>query len=125
VNRRTDGSRVNVGRIPRLKLEYQVSRPFFVRLVGQYVQQQTDSLRDDSRTGAPILIATPNGAVRTQASRANLFHGDALLSYQPIPGTVILAGYGSDMTDGREFRFRDLTRTRDAFFAKVSWLFRM
>ena len=125
VNRRTDGSLVNVGRIPRLKLEYQVSRPFFVRLVGQYVQQQTDSLRDDSRTNAPILIATPTGAVRTQASRTNLFHGDVLLSYQPIPGTVILAGYGSDLTDERAFGFRDLTRTQDAFFAKVSWLFRM
>jgi hypothetical protein len=125
VNRRTDGSLVNVGRIPRLKLEYQVSRPFFVRLVGQYVQEQTDSLRDDSRTNAPILIATPSGVVRTQASRTNLFHGDVLLSYQPIPGTVILAGYGSDMTDERAFGFRRLERTGDAFFAKVSWLFRM
>lgn len=125
VNRRTDGSLVNVGRIPRLKLEYQLSRPFFVRLVGQYVQQQTDSLRDDSRTNAPILIATPSGVVRSQASRTNLFHGDVLLSYQPIPGTVILAGYGSDMTDERAFGFRRLERTRDAFFAKVSWLFRM
>ena len=66
----------------------------------------------------------PTG-VRTQASRTNLFHGDVLLSYQPIPGTVILAGYGSDMTDERAFGFRDLTRARDAFFAKVSWLFRM
>ena len=125
MNRRTDGSLVNVGRIPRLKLEYQVSRPFFVRLVGQYVQEQTDSLRDDSRTNAPILIATADGVVRTEASRTNRFHGDVLLSYQPIPGTVILAGYGSDLTDERAFRFRGLTRTQDAFFAKVSWLFRM
>lgn len=125
VNRRTDGTLVNVGRIPRLKLEYQVSRPFFVRLVGQYVQQQTDSLRDDSRTGAPILIDTGNGIIRSQASRSNVFHGDVLLSYQPMPGTVILAGYGSDMLDQRAFGFRDLTRTNDAFFAKVSWLFRM
>jgi hypothetical protein len=125
VNRRTDGSLVNLGRIPRLKLEYQLSRPFFVRLVGQYVQQQTDSLRDDSRTNAPILIATSSGVVRSQASRHNQFHGDVLLSYQPMPGTVILAGYGSDMTDQRAFGFRDLTRTRDAFFAKVSWLFRL
>ena len=38
---------------------------------------------------------------------------------------VILAGYGSDMTDERAFGFRDLTRAGDAFFAKVSWLFRM
>jgi hypothetical protein len=63
--------------------------------------------------------------VRSQASRTNLFHGDLLLSYQPIPGTVILAGYGSDMTDERAFGFRGLERTRDALFAKVSWLFRL
>lgn len=125
VNRRTDGSLVSVGRIPRLKLEYQLSRPFFVRLVGQYVQEHTDSLRDDSRTGAPILIATSGGVIRSLPSRTNLFHGDVLLSYQPIPGTVILAGYGSDMTDERAFGFRGLTRTGDALFAKVSWLFRM
>jgi hypothetical protein len=125
VNRRTDGSLVNVGRIPRLKLEYQVTRPFFVRVVGQYVQQKTDSLRDDSRTGAPILIATPDGVVRSQAARTNLFHGDVLLSYQPAPGTVILAGYGSDLADDRAFAFRDLTGRGDAFFTKVSWLFRL
>src|SRR6267142_2652464 len=56
VNRRTDGSLVNVGRILRAKVEYRLSRPLFVRLVGQYVRDQTDSLRADSRTGAPILI---------------------------------------------------------------------
>lgn len=125
VNRRTDGSLVNVGRIPRLKLEYQVSRPFFVRLVGQYVQDQTDSLRDESRTGAPILIAGPSGVTRTAPQRTYTFHADALLSYQPVPGTVFLAGYGSDMTDERAFGFRNLARTDDAVFAKVSWLFRL
>jgi hypothetical protein len=125
VNRRTDGSLVNAGRIPRLKLEYQVSRPFFVRLVGQYVQEFTDSLRDDSRTGAPILVETGAGVVRSQVQRNNRFHADVLLSYQPIPGTVVLAGYGSDMLDARSFGFRGLTRTADAFFAKVSWLFRL
>jgi hypothetical protein len=124
VNRRTDGSVVNVGRIPRLKVEYQVSRPLFVRLVGQYVQTQTDSLRDDSRTGAPILIAGPTGVTRSAARHSNQFHADALLSYQPVPGTVILAGYGSDMTDERAFGFHNLTRTDDAVFVKVSWLFR-
>ncbi len=125
VNRRTDGSLVNVGRIPRLKLEYQVSRPFFVRVVGQYVQDETDSLRDDSRTGAPILIVRPSGIVRAGPQRTDAFHADVLLSYQPIPGTVILAGYGSNMDDDRAFGFRNLTRTGDTFFAKMSWLFRL
>ncbi len=125
VNRRTDGSQVSVGRIPRLKLEYQLSRPFFVRLVGQYVQQKTDSLRDDTRTGAPILIVGAGGPLRTMPTSYNQFHADVLLSYQPTPGTVIFAGYGSNLLDAGAFAFSNLRRTDDSFFAKVSYLFRL
>ncbi len=125
VNRRTDGSLVNVGRVLRAKVEYQVSRPLFVRVVGQYIQDKTDSLRDDSRTGAPILISGPGGLTRSAASHSNLFHADVLLSYQPVPGTVVFAGYGSDMVDQDAFQFRGLTRTDDAFFVKLSYLFRL
>src|SRR5207245_5195312 len=89
VNRRTDQSLVNVGRVFRAKGEYQISRPLFVRLVGQYIQDKTDSLRDDSRTNAPILIAGPGGVTRSAASATNLFHADVLLSYQPVLGTVV------------------------------------
>src|SRR5467141_78470 len=126
VNRRTDRSLVNVGRVARVKMEYQLSRPLFVRLVGQYIQDQTDSLRDDSRTGAPMLIAGPGGTVtRSAPSVTNLFHVDALVSYQPIPGTVVFAGYGSNMLDDDAFRFHGLTRTDDALFVKLSYLFRL
>ena len=125
VNRRTDGSLVNVGRVLRTKVEYQLSRPLFVRVVGQYIQDKTDSLRDDSRTGAPILKAGPGGVTRSVASRTNLFHADVLLSYQPVPGTVVFAGYGSNMVDEEAFQFRGLTRTDDAFFLKLSYLFRL
>src|SRR2546423_10704868 len=125
VNRRTDGSLVNVGRILRAKVEYQVSRPLFVRVVGQYIQDKTDSLRDDSRTGAPIFIDGPSGLTRSAASHSNLFHADVLLSYQPVPGTVVFAGYGSNMADEDAFRFRGLARTDDAFFLKLSYLFRL
>src|SRR5436190_3153620 len=126
VNRRTDGSLVNVGRVLRAKVEYQLSRPLFVRVVGQYIQDKTDSLRDDSRTGAPIFIRGPDSSLtRAAASRSNLFHVDALLSYQPVPGTVVFAGYGSDMVDEDAFQFRGLTRTDDAFFLKLSYLFRL
>ena len=126
VNRRTDGSLVNVGRVLRAKVEYQLSRPLFVRVVGQYIQDKTDSLRDDSRTGAPIFISGPDSSLtRAAASRSNLFHVDALLSYQPVPGTVVFAGYGSNMVDEEAFQFRGLTRTDDAFFLKLSYLFRL
>ena len=125
VNRRTDGSLVNVGRVLRAKLEYQVSRPLFVRVVGQYIQDKTDSLRDDSRTGAPIFIAGPDSLTRAAASHSNLFHADVLLSYQPVPGTVVFAGYGSNMVDEEAFRFRGLRRTDDSFFLKLSYLLRL
>ncbi len=121
VDRRTDGSTVFVGRIPRLKLEYQLTRPVFIRLVGQYVEQKTDALRDDSRTGAPILI----GGIRTTAQQHNQFLVDALFSYQPTPGTVLFAGYGATMQEPDAFRFGELRRTQDGFFAKLSYLFRL
>jgi hypothetical protein len=126
VNRRTDGSLVNAGRVARAKVEYQISRPLFVRVVGQYIQNETDSLRDDSRTNGPILIEGPPGTfTRTTAQSDNLFHVDLLVSYQPVPGTVVFAGYGSNMLDEQAFRFRGLTRTDDAVFVKVSYLFRL
>lgn len=92
---------------------------------GQYIQDKTDSLRDDSRTNAPILLETPSGVIRTAPTANNLFHVDALLSYQPVPGTVLFAGYGSDMLDNEALGFRSLTRTGDAVFVKVSYLFRL
>src|SRR5207302_3442833 len=121
----TDGSLVNVGRVLRAKIEYQVSRPLFVRVVGQYIQDKTDSLRDDSRTGAPVFIQGPDSLTRAAASHSNLFHADVLLSYQPVPWTVVFAGYGSNMVDQDAFQFRGLTRTGEAFFVKVSYLFRL
>jgi hypothetical protein len=45
-----------------VKLEYQVTRPIFVRFVGQYDGLKADALRDDSRTDDPILIRTASGA---------------------------------------------------------------
>jgi hypothetical protein len=48
-----------------------------------------------------------------------------LFSYQPNPGTVIFAGYGSSMVDSNSFDFRDVVRTADGFFVKLSYLFRL
>jgi hypothetical protein len=52
--RRSDGSKVGVRRIPRLTVEYQVSRPIFLRVIGEYDSRKQDALRDDSRTELPI-----------------------------------------------------------------------
>ena len=122
--RRTDGTTVDVLRVPRLKIEYQISRSTYVRYVGQYQALQTDSLRDDSRTNAPILIC---GATckRSAAVNSNSFRNDLLFSYQPVPGTVFFLGYGATQIDQDPFSFRALTRTADGFFVKLSYLFRL
>lgn len=125
-NRFSDGSRVRVRNLPRLKVEYQVNRAIFVRAVAQYDALWRDALRDDTRTGGRILIfdrATgrhlPAGEIRI-----NRVQADLLFSVQPSPGTVFFAGYGSSLGEEEAFRFRTLERTRDGFFVKFSYLLR-
>jgi hypothetical protein len=127
VGRRTDGSTVNIWRSPRLKIEYQLSRPIFLRLVGEYTTERRDALRDDTRTGAPILIFDPaeHAYVRTTAFGRRSFRGDFLFSYQPNPGTVLFAGYGSTLSDPSELGRASLRRAEDGFFLKLSYLFQL
>ena len=122
----SDGSLVRHRMIPRLKLEYQVARPLFVRVVGQYDATQVDSLRDDTRTGDPILIRNADGTFRRAVAqeRAGL-RWDGLFSYQPTPGTVFFMGYGATMGAPRFLSPSLLERTTDGFFVKASYLFRM
>jgi hypothetical protein len=123
VDRKSDGSLVRLRAIPRLKLEYQVARPIFVRVVGQYDGLKVDELRDDSRTEAPILIRTSTGFRRATAIDRGGLRVDWLFSYQPNPGTVFFAGYGASMGSAG-FEPSELQRTSDGFFVKLSYLFR-
>jgi hypothetical protein len=125
LDRRYDGSRLAAQSIPRLKVEYQISRPIFVRFVGQYNSNEQASLRDPT-THAPILVRNSSTGRFTPSARilTNGFRTDWLFSYQPTPGTVIFAGYGSTMTEAETFRFNDLARQTDGFFVKLSYLFR-
>lgn len=127
-DRRSDGSRVGSTLIPRLKVEYQVSRAVFLRLVGEYTADRRDDLRDDSRSNAPILIRDESGAYRRDlalAYSANQLRVDWLFSFQPTPGTVFFAGYGSQLAEPVSFRFGRLSRQSDGFFTKLSYLFRL
>ena len=127
-DRLTDASTVGVRRIPRLKVEYQIARPIFVRVIGEYDASRTDALRDDGRTGGRLMTYDP--ATDTYAPilghRENRFRLDWLFSYQPTPGTVFFAGYGSLMEEPDALRFgRRMERVTDGFFVKASYLFRM
>jgi hypothetical protein len=119
IARKADGSRFSSETIPRVKIEYQVSPPIFLRLVGQYAARSRSALRD--RNGNPILF---NG-VLDAGDTLNEFSTDWLFSYRPVPGTLVYLGYGSTLEEPREFRFQDLRRTRDGFFGKISYLFRL
>lgn len=127
--RRTDNSVVSVTHIPRVKLEYQISRALFARVVGEYRTTDQDDLRDDGRTDSPILLFDPNDGIYKRAP-AEAFEnhgmrGDFLLSFQPSPGTVFFAGYGGSYLDTGRFKFSNLRRTGDGFFVKASYLFRL
>jgi len=137
-NRRTDGSIVANNRIPRLKVEYQLARPLFVRVVGEYTSLFRDALRDEGRTGRPIIAPDLCANFADQVTRAcqrSSFRGDFLFSYQPNPGTVVFVGYGAGYADTRasaepfEFPrsvgFRGYNRLDDALFVKGSYLFRL
>ncbi len=119
LNRRRDGSRSSSETIPRIKVEYQVNRSLFLRMVAQYAAQKQTPLVD--RLGRPILI----GGVRVPSSSTNEFRMDWLFSYRPAPGTLLYLGYGTTMQEPRQFHFGDLSRTADGFFGKVSYVFRM
>lgn len=126
-NRANDGSVVGLRRVPRLKVEYQLTRALFVRVVGQYDASRQDDLRDNHRTEDPILLYDPETDTyeRAVASSRNYLRLDALFSYRPTPGTVLFLGYGTGLDDERAFRFQRLTRQHDGFFFKLSYLFRV
>jgi hypothetical protein len=125
--RPSDLSTVGMRRIPRLKVEYQLSRSIFVRFVGQYDAGVQDSLRDDSRTNDPILFYDSGTDTYVRAGRevSNDLRVDWLFSYRPTPGTVLFFGYGSSLEEPTAFRFRRIGRVNDGFFLKMSYLFRL
>ena len=54
ITRWRDNSLLSSASVPRLKVEYQLSRPLFLRFVGQYDNRQRDALRDPA-TNDPLM----------------------------------------------------------------------
>jgi hypothetical protein len=124
--RRTDGSLVGRSQIPRVKVEYQLSRAMLVRAVAEYQSERQDDLRDDSRTNDPLLLRRRDGSfTRMLGYQSNQVRPELLFAYTPIPGTVFFVGYGSTMDDTEAYRFRELRRQQDQVFVKASYLVRM
>ena len=123
--RRTDHTLAGRNVIPRVKIEYQLSRAIFVRVVGEYDLAEHDDLRDETRTFYPLII----DGHRASATRSRSLHGDYLFSYQPNPGTVLFLGYGSAAEGtpdpAERFTWEPLRRASDYLFVKYSYLLRL
>jgi hypothetical protein len=119
--RRSNDEQTAFTRIPRVKLEYQLARPIFVRVVSQYTAQRRAELRDP-RTGAVLIMA--NGT-QSFASASNVLRTDWLFSYRPAPGTVFFLGYGGSLSEADPLAFSALRRTGDSFFVKGSYVVRL
>lgn len=124
--RRRDGSTFYEAHIPRLKLEYQLSRPLFLRLVGQYESLLQDALLHPA-SGDPLLRRAGDGGILlpVEGEARSGLAVDWLLSYRPGPGTVLFLGYGSTLAEPDALALSGLRRTRDGLFFKVSYLFRL
>lgn len=122
------GSRYSNAVVPRLRVEYQLSRAVAFRALAQYAVEEVDLLRAPDgapylREGVPFRVrrgARP-GSDEPQLNPARL---DLLFSYRPSPGTLVFLGYGREVSDDEAFRFRSLEPRSDGVFFKVSYLFR-
>ncbi len=125
-DRKSDGSRVLSRSAQRLRIEYQVTRQMFVRVIGEVARTEQDSLRDDSRTELPVFLRAGDGTFRRalgfERTRSRL---DVLFSYLPTPGTVFYVGYGEALAANKPDGPERLQRTRDVYFLKLSYLFRL
>jgi hypothetical protein len=128
IHRDRDGSRYSEAFIPRLKVEYQLTRALGFRAVGQYGVEEVDFLRaPDGRPyldgGLPFRLRDGD-LLREGDLQVNPLRIDLLAHYQPSPGTVVFLGYGREMGDEGAFRFGRLQPESDGLFLKISYLFR-
>ncbi len=124
MRRKRDGSLYSRATIPRLRAQYQFSRALFLRAIGEYGSQERRPLLapDD---GVPLVYCSaPENCSALGGSESHDFSLEALVGYEPTPGTVVYLGYTRLMEDTQAFRFRDVRPEADGLFAKLSYRFR-
>ncbi len=116
--RTRDGSEFSRSVIPRLKAEYQASRALFVRLISEIQVIRRSSLRDGN--GGTLLV----DGLRSEAAVTDRIRLDALVSFQPTPGTVAFFGYGTTLIRGEVPGYEEFSRTTDGLFVKLAYQIR-
>jgi hypothetical protein len=128
LRRASDDSRYSRALVPRLRVEYQLTRALAVRGLAQYSVEEVDVLRAPDggeylRDREPFRVRRGNLPSYLEP-QLNPLRLDLLLSYRPSPGTVAFLGYGREVTDDEAFRFDGLQPRADGLFFKISYLFR-
>ena len=122
--RQRDGSRYSSATIPRLQARYQMTRAMYVRGIGEYSSQERGDILDPL-TGDPVYRCSNGSCAQRSGSAAHDFRVEALLGYEPSPGTVVFFGYTRQFRDTSAFSFEQVRPTADGLFLKLSYRFRM
>ena len=122
--RQRDGSRYSSATIPGLQARYQMTRAMYVRGIGEYSSQERGDILDPL-TGDPVYRCSNGSCAQRSGSAAHDFRVEALLGYEPSPGTVVFFGYTRQFRDTSAFSFEQVRPTADGLFLKLSYRFRM
>jgi hypothetical protein len=124
LRRTRDGSTYSNATIPRVTARYQFSRSIYARVNAEYSSQDRGILRDP-RTGRPIAYCGDEACAGSSASASHRATIDALVGYEPSPGTVFFVGYARTAQDPAAFGFSQLQTRSEGLFVKLSYRFRM
>ncbi len=123
--RKRDGSRYSSATIPRIRAQYQFTKALFLRGIFEYAHRDQEPLLNPV-SGLPLEYCSDSETCSTLSPSDGFdIHVEALLSYEPSPGTVMYIGYTREMEDTGPFRFQRVTPQADGLFAKVSYRFRL
>ena len=121
--RQRDGSLYSEATIPRARIQYQFSRALFLRTIVEYGSQDRGTLLTPTG-GDKVSYCSGDSCFGLGGSGANDISVEALLSYEPTPGSVFFLGYTRLMDDPEAFRFRDMRPQSEGVFMKLSYRFR-
>jgi hypothetical protein len=124
LERQRDGVQHSEAVIPRVRAQYQFTRALFLRSIFEYGTQVSLELTDPE-TGLPVYGCSTSECVARGGSESHDFRIEALMGYEPSPGTVFFFGYTRQMKDASAFGFENVRPTRDGLFMKLSYRFRL